>query len=165
MRSQRQWGRSAKVSRFRFPESEGGSADGPGPRVKVGDLMSTSVQGLVAWQQAMDLIEMVYKLTAKLPKEELYGLTSQMRRCAVSIASNIAEGQGRNSKGEFLQFLGNSRGSLEELRTQLLIAKRLKFVIDVEVDETLKQLDRVGKLLNGLMQAMRPRSFKAGTGS
>lgn len=127
--------------------------------------MSTSVQDLIAWQQAMDLIEMVYKLTAKLPKEELYGLTSQMRRCAVSIASNIAEGQGRNSKGEFLQFLGNSRGSLEELRTQLLITKRLKFLIDVEVDAALMQLDRVGKLLNGLMQAMRPKSFKAGAGS
>lgn len=123
--------------------------------------MSTSVQDLVAWQQAMDLVEMVYRLTAKLPNEERYGLTSQMRRCAVSVASNIAEGQGRNSRGEFVQFLGNARGSIEELRTQMLIAQRLRFVLDPEVEAALKQLERVAKLVNGLMQAMRPKAFKA----
>ena len=127
--------------------------------------MSTAVKDLIAWQQAMDLVEMVYKLTAKLPKEELYGLTSQMRRCAVSIASNIAEGQSRNSKGEFLQFLGNSRGSIEELRTQLMIAKRLGFVGEKETEDTLKQLERVARLVNGLMQAMRPKTLKAASGS
>ena len=105
--------------------------------------MSNAVKDLIAWQQAMDLVQMVYQFTSKLPKEELYGLTSQMRRSAVSIASNIAEGQGRNSKGEFYQFLGNARGSLEELRTQVLIAQRLKFVIDIEAERVLKQLERV----------------------
>ena len=130
--------------------------------------MSTSVQHLISWQQAMDLVEMVYQSTAKLPKNEMYGLTSQMRRSAVSIVSNIAEGQGRNSKDEFLQFLGNSRGSLEELRTQCLISRRLQYVSDEESDALLKQLERVARLLNGLMQSMRPlpkeetvRHFKA----
>ena len=122
--------------------------------------MSTAVKDLIAWQQAMDLVEMVYKLTAKLPKEELYGLTSQMRRCAVSIASNIAEGQGRNSKGEFYQFLGNARGSLEELRTQVLIAQRLRFVVEPEVEKVLEQLERVARLLNGLMQAVKPKALR-----
>jgi four helix bundle protein len=126
--------------------------------------MSTAVKDLIAWQQAMDLVVMVYRLTAKLPKEELYGLTSQMRRCAVSVASNIAEGQGRSSKGEFYQFLGNARGSIEELRTQLLITQRLKFVVDLEADDVLKQLERVTRLVNGLMQAIKPRTLKATAG-
>jgi four helix bundle protein len=68
--------------------------------------MSTSVRDLVAWQQAMDLVELIYKATAKFPREEIYGLTAQVRRAAVSVASNIAEGQGRNSPKEFIYFLG-----------------------------------------------------------
>ena len=126
--------------------------------------MSTAVQDLVAWQQAMDLVEIVYKLTAKLPKEELYGLTSQMRRSAVSIASNMAEGQGRNSKGEFLQVLGNARGSLEELRTQVLIAQRLKFAVEPEIENVLKVLERVARLVNGLMQAVKPKVLRTAAG-
>jgi len=126
--------------------------------------MSTAVKDLIAWQKAMDLVELVYRFTAKLPKEELYGLTSQMRRSAVSIASNIAEGQGRNSKGEFYQFLGNARGSIEELRTQVLIAQRLRFVLDPEVQKVLEQVERVARLVNGLMQAVKPKVLRATAG-
>ena len=123
--------------------------------------MSTSVRDLIAWQQGMDLVELVYKVTAKLPKEEQYGLTSQIRRAAVSVVSNIAEGQGRNSTGEFLQFLGISRGSLIELQTQILIAQRLKFTSEDQSQEVLKQVDRVSRLINGLMQSLQPQRKRA----
>ena len=78
-----------------------------------------SHRDLIAWQKAMVLVEDVYRITAVFPKEEIYGLTSQIKRAAVSIPANIAEGQGRRSKREFQQFLGNARGSLLELDTHL----------------------------------------------
>ena len=80
---------------------------------------------LIAWQKAMDLVEMVYKVTGQIPREELYGLTNQLRRAVVSIPSNIAEGQGRNSTNDFKRFLIISHGSLREVETQILIAERL----------------------------------------
>ena len=80
-----------------------------------------SYEDLIVWQKALDLAEEIYRATRQFPKDELYGLTSQMRRAAVSIASNIAEGHERNSRGEFLQFIGHARGSLAELET---IAKK-----------------------------------------
>jgi four helix bundle protein len=87
-----------------------------------------SYRDLHVWQKAMLLAEEVYAATGTFPKEEVYGLTAQMRRAAVSVASNIAEGQGRHSRGEFLQFLGHARGSLAELSTQVTLAGRLKLV-------------------------------------
>jgi four helix bundle protein len=81
---------------------------------------------LIAWQKAMDLVEMVYKATGQFPKEELYGLTNQLRRAVISIPSNIAEGQGRNSRNDFKRFLLISYGSLREVETQILIAERLQ---------------------------------------
>jgi four helix bundle protein len=117
--------------------------------------MSTSVRDLIAWQQAMDLVEILYKLTAKFPREEIYGLTSQARRAAVSVASNIAEGQGRNSPKEFVYFLGMANGSLIELETQVLIARRLKYADQVPTDEVVKQIERVRRLINGLMQSFQ----------
>src|SRR5262249_3823706 len=89
---------------------------------------------LIAWQKAMDLVEVVYGLSTSFPREELYGLTSQIRRAAVSVPSNIAEGQGRWTTGEFLQFLGVANGSLREIETQLHIALRLKYVTQDEID-------------------------------
>jgi len=77
---------------------------------------------LSAWQKAMDLAESIYQATRTFPREEQYGLTSQLRRAVISISSNIAEGQGRRSTGEFRQFLGNARGSLFEVETQVLLA-------------------------------------------
>ena len=87
-----------------------------------------SHRDLIAWQKAMDLVVLIYQSTAGFPKYELYGVTSQMRRAAASIPANIAEGQGRRSKSEFGQFLGNARGSLLELDTHLELALRLNYL-------------------------------------
>jgi four helix bundle protein len=94
-------------------------------RQKIGDQKSS---GFDAWQKAMDLVVETYKVSRDFPKEELYGLTSQMRRAAVSVPANIAEGQGRRLSGEFIHFLGNARGSLLELDTHLEIALRLSYI-------------------------------------
>ena len=90
---------------------------------------------LIVWQKAMDLVEAIYRTTARFPKEELYGLTSQIRRAAVSIPSNIAEGQARNTTRDFLHFLAIAYGSLKEVETQVLIAERLGYI-----DESAKRL-------------------------
>lgn len=87
-----------------------------------------SYKDLIVWQKAMDLVELVYHLTKLFPKDEQYGLSNQLRRAAVSIPSNIAEGQARNSTAEFRNFLSIARGSLAELETQLLIAERLNYI-------------------------------------
>ena len=113
-----------------------------------------SHRDLIAWQKAMNLTETIYQLTRSFPKEEVYGLTSQIRRCAVSIPANIAEGQGRRSKKEFQQFLGHARGSLLELDTHLELALRFNY-IDFELYQTiLPQIQEVGRILNGLMRSL-----------
>ena len=89
-------------------------------------------EDLKVWRRAMDLVLSIYRCTAAFPKREVYGLTSQMRRSAVSVPSNIAEGKGRHSRKELLQFLFHARGSLLELRTQVTIARELGFLHDVE---------------------------------
>ena len=109
-------------------------------------------QDLIAWKKAMDLAEVVYTTTGEMPQEERYGLTSQMRRAAVSIPSNIAEGQGFGSDGKFLHHLHISYGSLRELETQVMLATRLRYLNDVE--PLLEQCSEVGRLLNGLMKSM-----------
>jgi four helix bundle protein len=117
-----------------------------------------SYRDLVVWQKALTLAEAVYGMTRKFPKEEVYGLTSQMRRAAVSVASNIAEGHARNTQGEFLQFLGHARGSLAELQTQATLASRLSFV-QSEIDQQVnQQIAEVGRLLNALRTALSRRS-------
>src|SRR5258706_3639935 len=108
-------------------------------------------QDLLAWQRAMDMVVGVYTLTQRFPREEIYGLTSQIRRAAVSVASNIAEGQGRNSVGEFKQFLGVARGSNLEVQTHLVIAGRLAYGTDKDVVECEHLSVEVNKMLNGLM--------------
>ncbi len=109
---------------------------------------------LIAWQKAMNLVEAVYLASRELPKEELYGLTIQMRRAAVSIPSNIAEGQGRSSTKEFLHHLAIAYGSLRELATQLLIASRLKYLAETKVQHLLGMAGETGRLLNGLSSAL-----------
>lgn len=106
---------------------------------------------LIVWQKAMDLVEEVYKLTDKMPQSELYGLTSQIRRSAVSIPSNIAEGAARNHDKELLQFLYVALGSAAELETQLLLAERLGFVRIVPFDG----LSEIKKLLLGLIRSKK----------
>ena len=109
---------------------------------------------LVAWQKAMDLVEDVYLLSASFPREELYGLTGQLRRAAVSVPTNIAEGQGRRNTGEFIQFLGVAHGSLCEIETQVRIAARLKFVAQSEADIVLGLSAEVGRIIYGLRNSL-----------
>jgi len=109
---------------------------------------------LLAWQRAMDLAEAVYIATAAFPNEEQFGLTNQLRRAAVSVPSNVAEGQGRRSSGEFLYFLSVARGSLQETQTQILLAGRLSYLKPQEVNDLMALATQVGKLINGLGNAL-----------
>jgi four helix bundle protein len=108
---------------------------------------------LRAWQHSMDLVEIVYELTKRFPKEEAYGLVDQMRRAAVSIPSNIAEGNGRESKLEFRRFMRIAKGSADELETQLLIAVRLKYIPLELAKPALRLVDDTCKLIRGLQKS------------
>jgi four helix bundle protein len=108
------------------------------------------------WQKAMGLVVLVYKASREFPKEELYGSTSQMRRAAVSIPANVAEGQGRRLRGEYLQFLGHARGSLLELDTHLELALLLNYLNTNEHINIQQSLQEVGRLLNGLIRSLNP---------
>ena len=115
--------------------------------------MSGAVKGyreLIVWQKAMDLVEETYRLVKFLPKEELYSLSDQMRRAAVSIPSNIAEGQQRNSTKEFVKFLSIAQGSIAELETQYLICTRLKYLTVSQTQPTLDLCAELGRMINGL---------------
>ena len=116
--------------------------------------MGKSFQDLTVWQRAIDLTVSIYELTAEFPKSETYGLSSQMRRAAVSIASNIAEGAGRAGKKEFKQFLGMARGSNCELQTQLLISSRLSMASQEQLLKANGLSQEVGRMLNGLAQSL-----------
>lgn len=109
-------------------------------------------KNLEVWRESIKLVKQVYKITVGFPREELYALTSQMRRSAISIPSNIAEGAARNSKKEFIQFLAIARGSLSELETQLVIAKELGYIKDIEISE---QIEKVFALLSGLIRQQK----------
>jgi len=108
-------------------------------------------QELIVWQKAMDLVEEVYKASRTFPGEEIYALTSQLRRAAVSIPSNVAEGQGRRTTQDFLRHLSIAYGSLLELETQVLIATRLRYLAQGKCQDILNMTAEVGRLLNGLM--------------
>jgi four helix bundle protein len=116
--------------------------------------MRRSYKDLVAWQESMDLVTATYRSTSGFPKEEQFGLTSQLRRAAVSIPSNIAEGQGRLSEKEFRYFLGQARGSLMEVETQLQIAQNLGHLQTGQTMELLKTCAEVGRILNGLLASI-----------
>ena len=105
---------------------------------------------LIAWQKAMELVTEIYRVTHTFPKEELYGLTSQLRRAAVSVPSNLAEGHGRNSRKEFHQFVGQARGSLVEVETQLEIALNLGYLGTQPANKLLERASEVARLINGL---------------
>ena len=109
-------------------------------------------QELKVWQKSMDIAEKVYKLSSPFPIEEKYSLTSQIRRSAVSIALNIVEGAGRNTNGEFKNFLGIANGSSNELYTQLILAYRLDLVSDTNVNLILRELTEVQKMNYKLIQ-------------
>ena len=113
---------------------------------------------LIVWQRAMDLVESVYRVSKEFPKEELYGLTSQLRRAVVSIPSNIAEGQSRQGSREFICHLSVARGSLSEVETQLMIAHRLRYFTDEHLEALLEKSLEVGRLIHGLSSAVAKRS-------
>jgi four helix bundle protein len=113
--------------------------------------MSSSHKDLIVWQRAMQLVVDVYCATKAFPREETYGLISQMRRAAVSIPSNIAEGKGRYSRKELSQFLLNARGSLLELETQIEIARPLSYLADKDAGDLTRRSSEVGRLLNGML--------------
>jgi len=115
-----------------------------------------SYQELIGWKKGIELVTDVYRLTQKFPKQEIYGLTSQIRRAAVSIPSNIAEGQGRMSRGEFKQFLGHARGSVFELESQVLIARNLAYLNLEEGEFLLERIAELGRVLNGLLKSLDP---------
>lgn len=118
--------------------------------------MGKSYRDLLVWQKAMVLVRDVYSLTKLFPREELYGLASQLRRAAVSIPSNIAEGQARFSPKEFHHFLSNARGSLMEVETQILIAEDLGYISSELNDQLLTKSAELGRMLNGLILSIRP---------
>ena len=116
---------------------------------------------LRVWQQAMDLAELVYRETEKFPKHELYGIVSQMRRAAVSVPSNVAEGKGRNTDRDYANFLFHARGSLLELETQVTLARRLKYLSEQQEADLLKTGKSVGQLLTGLINSLTGKRAEA----
>lgn len=105
---------------------------------------------LIAWQKAVQLVTEIYRITRAFPRDELYGLTNQIRRAAVSVPSNLAEGHGRNSRKEFHQFVGHARGSLLEVETQLEIARNLGYLSESDAAILLASASEVGRVINGL---------------
>jgi len=112
---------------------------------------------LIAWKKSMALVAEVYLRTRGFPATEVYGLTSQLRRAAVSIPSNIAEGHGRRSTGEFKQFLGHARGSLSEVETQVLIARDLCYLNLEQTETLLCRCAELGRIINGLLVSLDRR--------
>jgi four helix bundle protein len=120
--------------------------------------MGRSYRELIAWQKAMKFVTEIYAATQQFPSEERYGLTNQLRRAAVSIPSNIAEGQARFSQKEFHHFLSQARGSLVEIETQLLIARDLKYLQPSNAEDLLATADELGRVLNGLIASIKNRA-------
>lgn len=111
--------------------------------------MAKNYENLEIWKKSIDLATIIYKVTRNFPKDELYGLISQIRRAAVSVSSNIAEGAGRGSKKEFLRFILIALSSFNELESQFFIAKNLDYIKDEEFQKLLSRIKEVGNLLGG----------------
>jgi four helix bundle protein len=116
--------------------------------------MINSYKDLLVWQRSMDLVVIVYEITARLPANEQFGLISQTRRCVVSVPSNIAEGYGRQATGEYRHHLLISRGSLLELETQLLLCERLNYFPEGEVIPVLNEVTELSKMLGSLISRL-----------
>ena len=125
--------------------------------------MAQHYKDLIAWQKAMDLVNAIYDVTDAFPKRETYSLTDQIRRAAVSIPSNIAEGQAHYSNREFLHFLRHSRGSLAELETQTLIAQRRNYLSDAQAAHLLELANELGRILSGLIHSIKEKESGRGT--
>lgn len=116
-----------------------------------------SYKNLTVWKKSVDLVTHIYTLTKLFPKEELYGLTSQMRRTAVSIPSNIAEGRSKRSTKEYVRFINIASGSAAELETQLIIAENLGFTDKEKITSVMNELAEVGKMLHGLIASLEKK--------
>jgi len=116
---------------------------------------SRSYRDLIVWQKSIALVGKIYSFTRSFPREEIYGITSQIRRAGISIPANIAEGQARNSKGEFLQFLGIAQGSLAELETLLMISRNLDYLTSADAEALLSDCEEISRLLAGLKKSLR----------
>jgi four helix bundle protein len=117
-------------------------------------LVGSSFRDLKVWQRAIGKTVVIYRLTSDFPGQEVYGLTIQLRRASVSVASNIAEGYGRASSGEYKQFLGMARGSNSEVETQLVLATELGFGEGIQIERAAGLTTDVGKMLNALMRTI-----------
>jgi four helix bundle protein len=117
----------------------------------------SSYRDLRVWQQAMTLAERCYRLTSSFPRDELFGLTSQIRRAAASIPANVAEGHGRENTGNFIQHLRVSQGSLKELETHLLLAQRVGLLGVADLDPVLAQCESLGKMVRALIRSLQGR--------
>ncbi|KAF5882824.1 MULTISPECIES: four helix bundle protein [Rhizobium] len=117
----------------------------------------TSYRDLKVWQFAIELSVVCYEVTRTFPREEIYGLTSQIRRSSASVAANIAKGYGRENRGSFAQFLKIAQGSLKELETHLIIAGRIGFLQASALDELLDRCDEIGKMLGSLIRSVQHR--------
>ncbi|MCI0351485.1 MAG: four helix bundle protein [Acidobacteriales bacterium] len=115
--------------------------------------MGNSYRDLVAWQKAIQLVTTIYQTTEGFPAREIYGLTNQLRRAAVSIPSNIAEGQARFSKRDFAHFLRQAKGSLAEVDTQITISRHLKYINEKQADQIAAACAELGKILSGLIDS------------
>ncbi len=118
-----------------------------------------SYRDLIVWQKAMELAAGVYRITQTFPAREQFGLSNQMRRASVSIPSNSAEGQGRGTTKDYVHFLHIARGSLQELETQLLLAQRLTFASEPEMQCLLSLADEISRFVSGLMNSLAPRPY------
>lgn len=116
---------------------------------------SWDLKGLVAWNVAMDLASAVHQATREFPEDERFGLTAQLRRAAVSVASNIAEGHGRTGRKDFARYVLIARGSLKEVETQILLAVRFGYLAEGESRAILQLADRLNRLLTGLLRRLR----------
>jgi len=121
-------------------------------------LLITSYQDLKVWQLAMDLAFDCYKVTRAFPRDELYGMTSQIRRASSSIAANIAEGHGRENTGSFIQFLRIGQGSLKELETYLVLAARLEFIDAKQSKELLGVTEEIGKMIRSMIRRLQEKT-------
>jgi four helix bundle protein len=117
--------------------------------------MSQSYKDLIAWQKGMELVAMVYDATEGFPSHEQFGLISQLRRAAVSVPSNIAEGKAHYSNRDFVRFLRHARGSLAEIETQILIAQQRKYLPEAQATKVTRHLDELGRILSGLINSLR----------
>lgn len=123
--------------------------------------MAQHFKDLIVWQKSMEMVAEVYKLTDNFPKREVYSLTDQIRRAAVSVPSNIAEGQAHHNHKEFLHFLRHAAGSLAELETQLYLAEKLGYAETPAINQVLQRVNEVGRILNGLIASIREQIERA----